>query len=85
MTLSFSKRTRVYVLLSSQSREPPWLRYLFIKLRDPYGVQVQLPVRWKLNGISKAFYFAVGKLTEYRHQHLRVFRCVPVFWFFTLD
>ena len=79
MTLSFSRKTRVYVLLSTLSREPGWLRPLFFKLRDPYGVQVQVPVRWKLSGMWKTLYFAVGKLSEYRHQQLRVFKSKKVY------
>lgn len=79
MTISFSKRTRVYILLPTLTREPTWLRPLFFKLRDPYGVQVTVPVRWKLSGMWKTLFFAVGKLAEFRRQQLRVFKSKIVY------
>ncbi|GAX73240.1 hypothetical protein CEUSTIGMA_g694.t1 [Chlamydomonas eustigma] len=79
MIISFSKPTRVFVLLPSLNQQPRWLRHEFSKLKDPNLAEVRLKVDWKIFLGGKMMYIMFGQYDKWKSQTLRVYRSNRVF------
>ncbi|GFH10971.1 uncharacterized protein HaLaN_06385 [Haematococcus lacustris] len=74
MTIVFSERTRVYILLSTLQNEPKWLRGKFHKLRDPNFSEVHIKVNWRMHLPGRMQYLLLGKYAAWKRSSMLVFK-----------
>jgi hypothetical protein len=80
LALSFRAPTRVFILLPSLTREPRWLRPLFVKMRDPRLREVSLKGHWRSNSLVRLILMVFGLLADMRAQTIKVYRSKEI-WF----